>query len=100
MAPARTNPPRGGVGTRETPATNTGSGSGLGDSGYPKGSGPTTGQFTTLANQKGTSRDNDESFFEEPPNPSEDRSFMAHKPGHPETLPGWDKLKDVIGYTS
>lgn len=40
MAPARTNPPRGGVGTQETPATNTGSGSGLGDSGYRKGSGP------------------------------------------------------------
>lgn len=40
MAPARTNPPRGGVGIQETPATNTGSGSGLGDSGYRKGSGP------------------------------------------------------------
>jgi len=40
MAPARNSAPRGGVGTQETPATNTGSGSGLGDSGYPKGSGP------------------------------------------------------------
>lgn len=40
MASARTNPPRGGVGTQGTPATNTGGGSGLGDSGYPKGSGP------------------------------------------------------------
>jgi len=40
MAPAQNNPPRGGVGTQGTPATNTGSGSGLGDSGYPKGSGP------------------------------------------------------------
>lgn len=59
----------------------------------------TTGQFTTLTDQKGTERESDEQF-DEPPNPSDDRSFMAHKPGHPETLPGWDKLKDVIGYTS
>ncbi|BCR90136.1 uncharacterized protein ACHE_60022A [Aspergillus chevalieri] len=99
MAPARNSAPRGGVGTQETPATNTGSGSGLGDSGYPKGSGPTTGQFTTLSNTKGAARESDEGF-EATKNPSEDRSFMAHKPGHPETLPGWDKLKDVMGYTS
>jgi len=52
-----------------------------------------------LSNTKGAARESDEGF-EATKNPSEDRSFMAHKPGHPETLPGWDKLKDVMGYTS
>lgn len=28
---------------------------------------------------------------------SEDHSFMGHKPGGPDTLPGWNTMKDFVG---
>lgn len=33
---------------------------------------------------------------EEPPAKKEDTNFMNHKPGGGETLPGWDKMKEVV----
>merc|ERR1712187_348984 len=89
---------RGGVNTESTPANNLGGGAGLGDSGYPKGNTSTTGQFNTLRNQKAFAQEHDE--HSQTDSQSENRNFMAHKPGHSDTLPGWEKVKDFAGYTS
>ncbi|KAJ5759457.1 hypothetical protein N7520_006613 [Penicillium odoratum] len=70
----------------------------------------TMGETLGLKEQKGHAKDNflqraDEargiekptSLHGEPTCATEDHSFMAHKPGHSDTLPGWDTMKNVLG---
>lgn len=124
---SETNFPRGGTSTQSTPANNIGEGSsGLGDPGYPKGSGPvslasrrvpfdtgtiltrrnkqTTGQFNTLTHQKEPGKELQSELHPGPQasndSTKEESSFMGHRPGGSGTLPGWDKLKDLAGSSS
>ncbi|KAJ9268882.1 hypothetical protein DTO212C5_5083 [Paecilomyces variotii] len=66
------------------------------------------GNFLGLQDQKEAAHNNFEQKFEhaagiEPPRTldgeptceSEDHSFANHKPGCPETMPGWNKVKDA-----
>lgn len=60
----------------------------------------TTGQFTTLRNQKNFEQKHDQHTAETDSVQKENSNFMGHKPGHSDTLPGWDKLKDFTGYNT
>ncbi|PLB55326.1 hypothetical protein P170DRAFT_432866 [Aspergillus steynii IBT 23096] len=58
----------------------------------------TEGGFLSLNQQKGLA----ENHYGEraglmDPNAAEDRSFAQKKPGAQDTLPGWEKAKDVVG---
>jgi hypothetical protein len=58
------------------------------------------GEFLGLTSQKGVASENFENRSEGAAQKGtscdhEDHSFMEHKPGCPETMPGWTKVKDV-----
>ncbi|OJI98221.1 hypothetical protein ASPVEDRAFT_37663 [Aspergillus versicolor CBS 583.65] len=57
--------------------------------------------FNSLKEQKHAAEDKymaraAASAGEEPPAQKEDTSFMNHKPGGGETLPGWDTMKGIF----
>ncbi|KAH8427904.1 uncharacterized protein LDX57_005607 [Aspergillus melleus] len=58
----------------------------------------TEGEFLSLNEQKGMAGHhyNQRAGLEEP-GAAEDRSFMQKKPGAQDTLPGWEKAKNVVG---
>ncbi|CAG7931521.1 unnamed protein product [Penicillium olsonii] len=112
----------GGTSATPTPANNVGGGAGWGDrmwmGGKEQGTGhmdaptgkSTMGEFLGLRDQK-TRAEN--KYFEraemaengeysmnatgDPTCASEDHSFMGHKPGGSDTLPGWNKMKEFAG---
>ncbi|KAJ5646911.1 hypothetical protein N7490_003283 [Penicillium lividum] len=112
---------QGGTGATPTPANNVGGGADWGDQdpneprqGFghvaPHNPRETMGETLGLKEQKGHAKDNflqraDEargtekpfSAHGEPTCAGEDHSFMAHKPGCSDTLPGWDTVKNVFG---
>ncbi|KAJ5267132.1 hypothetical protein N7478_009940 [Penicillium angulare] len=110
----------GGTSSQPTPANNVGGGSGLGDQGFTKGGSNdssnvkverasghdpanASNSFAGLQDQKeragnktlqrfpGSADDNGSAYSGEDRN-----SFMAQKPGGSDTLPGWDKAKDIL----
>ncbi|KAI9046217.1 uncharacterized protein KD926_004055 [Aspergillus affinis] len=69
---------------------------GAGHIGAPK---QTEGEFLSLDQQKGIAGHHySQRAGLEEPNAAEDRSFMYKKPGEQDTLPGWEKAKDVAGH--
>ncbi|GFF23866.1 hypothetical protein IFM58399_00449 [Aspergillus lentulus] len=109
---------QGGASSKPTPANNAGGGKGWGDKGFFKGGtgteGPgheaatnpksSMGQFLGLSSQKGAASSNFEQRAQGASEmtakgtscDTEDHSFMEHRPGCPETLPGWSKTKGVM----
>ncbi|EYE92145.1 uncharacterized protein EURHEDRAFT_380514 [Aspergillus ruber CBS 135680] len=123
---SRGNHPRtstlGGASAVPTPANNTGGGTGWGDKGFFKGGSQGTGhvappnaqatfgEYLPLQEQKGaaTSKfaqratDMNMDISGEGSNTScqtEDHSFMCHRPGNSDTLPGWSKAKNAVEAT-
>ncbi|RMJ23508.1 hypothetical protein PHISP_05630 [Aspergillus sp. HF37] len=113
----------GGASAVPTPANNVGGGSGWGDEGFWKGGSgrqepghanapnpqSTIGNFLGLSSQKGIAGTHNEERFDraaghadrttqsgEPTCEGEDHSFMTHRPGCSQTLPGWGKAKDAF----
>ncbi|XRM42833.1 hypothetical protein ABZX51_006045 [Aspergillus tubingensis] len=112
---------RGGASAQPTPANNSGGGSGWGDEGYPKGGGLGTANQTSsddgvpsdilttpalqgisqqkqAAEQKFMSRWDEGHDQREGTCATEDHSFMGTKPGGSDALPGWNVLKDKLGF--
>ncbi|KAF7117951.1 hypothetical protein CNMCM5793_007301 [Aspergillus hiratsukae] len=112
---------QGGASAKPTPANNAGGGTGWGDKGFFKGGsskgsteGPghvaasnpksSMGEFLGLRSQKGVASENVEQRAQKASDAkgtscdTEDHSFMDHKPGCPETMPGWSKTKGVVDY--
>ncbi|KAL3463686.1 hypothetical protein BJX64DRAFT_287155 [Aspergillus heterothallicus] len=112
---------RGGASAYPTPANNSGGGAGWGDSGFLKGglegisnrlsSGSGESQTSKLSSMSGELSDITEQkaageqryknrVAEAGAIPSESEggpSFMKHKPGGSDTLPGWNKAKGALG---
>ncbi|KAI9370610.1 hypothetical protein BJX61DRAFT_514855 [Aspergillus egyptiacus] len=110
---------RGGASAQPTPANNSGGGAGWGDSGFIKGGiqgissnlpgssdsgsklATLNGEFPSMKEQKGAAEEKYLSRFAEAggplPSTAEDASFMNHKPGGGDTLPGWNKLRGMMG---
>ncbi|KAL4867073.1 hypothetical protein BDV12DRAFT_171916 [Aspergillus spectabilis] len=106
---------RGGASAYPTPANNSGGGAGWGDSGFIKGglegfsnrlssgSGESStsklsslsGELSSLQEQKASGRENNLAEIGGVPT-SENASFMTHKPGGSDTLPGWEKAKGAL----
>ncbi|KAL2851069.1 hypothetical protein BJY01DRAFT_245171 [Aspergillus pseudoustus] len=109
---------RGGASAYPTPANNAGGGAGWGDSGFIKGglegisnrlssgSGESqtsklssmSGEMSGLSEQKAAGKQQYKNDVDEAGAiPSEsDPSFMKHKPGGSDTLPGWNKARGAF----
>ncbi|KAL4985152.1 hypothetical protein BDW68DRAFT_180000 [Aspergillus falconensis] len=105
----------GGASAYPTPANNAGGGAGWGDSGFFKGvskesgSGESStsklssisGEMSGLRDQKAAGEEQYKSDVAEagaiPTEAEGNPSFMKHKPGGSDTLPGWNKAKDALG---
>ncbi|KAL4954203.1 hypothetical protein BDW69DRAFT_183722 [Aspergillus filifer] len=101
---------RGGASAYPTPANNAGGGglegisnrlsSGSGESSTSKLS-SISGEMSDLCNQKAAGEKQYKSDVAEagaiPTEAEGNPSFMKHKPGGSDTLPGWNKAKDALG---
>ncbi|RAH40826.1 uncharacterized protein BO95DRAFT_399518 [Aspergillus brunneoviolaceus CBS 621.78] len=98
----------GGASAEPTPANNAGGGSGWGDSGHPKGGVSsdvlTAPEFRDISDQKSAAehkflgRFDEGQGMQEGTCATEDHSFMERKPGGSGALPGWETMKDKLGF--